>query len=460
MGRRRHPETFTPAEQRVLEALRRGHTEIATDLGISLNTVKYHIANMLAKAGVADRHALAAYIPPPTPIGAPRRRISWAFLAFSGMAVGAALIIAIILLTQDEDEGTPPDGAFVQALRHVPYEQTATVYRRLDNGRTVLMYDYARAKATGPTPGPSEQEQAGGSSFLAQLVALMAHPELSPPGLEVWGARRQYLARQAENWLAAGIDPDRFQLLVDIGIGGPWYGANLAFGDWSVEDIEEGLASCAGCDVPVLEDDYRGQRLLSWIDPLMASPERAMQPPLFDHLGRAPIVAVTEGVLYRALEDGVLPAVLDAAAGRVRSLADDKDFVAVAREFDLAGAVAAFIADGGKPSPGAESGGQPSGIVLGAYRVGGAALVRDSAGMYLLLAFAHETEAAARQTAEQLPARVAEPDMLPEAGVAPTVTVDTRGTLVVAKVRGVRLSPGALASGPAVFTTVFRGEWP
>lgn len=64
-GRPRHPEPLTPAEQRVLEHLRQGLTnvEIATRLGVSPETVKYHVANMLAKLGLRNRRELASWQP-------------------------------------------------------------------------------------------------------------------------------------------------------------------------------------------------------------------------------------------------------------------------------------------------------------------------------------------------------------------------------------------------------------
>ncbi len=64
-GRPRHPDVLTPAEWRVLEALRDGGTnaEIGARLGLSLDTVKYHISNMLAKLELRDRRALAAWRP-------------------------------------------------------------------------------------------------------------------------------------------------------------------------------------------------------------------------------------------------------------------------------------------------------------------------------------------------------------------------------------------------------------
>ena len=66
-GRPRHPDVLTPAEWRVLEALRDGGTNaaIAARLGLSPDTVKYHISNMLAKLELRDRRALAAWRPDP-----------------------------------------------------------------------------------------------------------------------------------------------------------------------------------------------------------------------------------------------------------------------------------------------------------------------------------------------------------------------------------------------------------
>lgn len=62
-GRPAHPDVLTPAEWRVLEQIRVGHTnqETAERLGISQSTVKTHVSNMLAKLDVEHRHQLAAW---------------------------------------------------------------------------------------------------------------------------------------------------------------------------------------------------------------------------------------------------------------------------------------------------------------------------------------------------------------------------------------------------------------
>ncbi len=104
-GRPRHPDVLTPGEWRVLDALREGGTnaEIAARLGLSADTVKTHISNMLAKLELRDRRALAAWRR-----DAPRRRLGgvlavpavlWSVgrpLAWVG--VGAAALAGVVVV--------------------------------------------------------------------------------------------------------------------------------------------------------------------------------------------------------------------------------------------------------------------------------------------------------------------------------------------------------------------------
>ncbi len=59
-GRPPHDDILTPAEWRVVEAVRHGLTnpDIARRLGVSLDAVKYHVANALQKLGFAGRAEL------------------------------------------------------------------------------------------------------------------------------------------------------------------------------------------------------------------------------------------------------------------------------------------------------------------------------------------------------------------------------------------------------------------
>src|SRR5574338_129403 len=59
-GRPRYPGILTPAEQRVLLALRAGKTNaaIACELGVSINTVRTQVSSVLAKLAVPTRREL------------------------------------------------------------------------------------------------------------------------------------------------------------------------------------------------------------------------------------------------------------------------------------------------------------------------------------------------------------------------------------------------------------------
>jgi DNA-binding CsgD family transcriptional regulator/catechol 2,3-dioxygenase-like lactoylglutathione lyase family enzyme len=62
-GRPRHPDLLTPAEWRVVDAVRHGmsNRQIARRRGVSLDAVKFHVTNAVAKLGLADRAALRAW---------------------------------------------------------------------------------------------------------------------------------------------------------------------------------------------------------------------------------------------------------------------------------------------------------------------------------------------------------------------------------------------------------------
>jgi DNA-binding CsgD family transcriptional regulator/catechol 2,3-dioxygenase-like lactoylglutathione lyase family enzyme len=59
-GRPPHDDVLTPTEWRVVHAVQHGmsNREIAARRGISLDAVKYHVANAVAKLGLANRQAL------------------------------------------------------------------------------------------------------------------------------------------------------------------------------------------------------------------------------------------------------------------------------------------------------------------------------------------------------------------------------------------------------------------
>ena len=59
-GRPRHDDVLTPGEWRVAEQVRHGLTNrrIAERMGVSLDAVKFHVANVLSKLGLSSRNEL------------------------------------------------------------------------------------------------------------------------------------------------------------------------------------------------------------------------------------------------------------------------------------------------------------------------------------------------------------------------------------------------------------------
>ena len=66
-GRPKHDDVLTPAEWRVVHAVKHGLTSraIAQSQGISVDAVKFHVANALGKLGLPDRKALRQWFEVP-----------------------------------------------------------------------------------------------------------------------------------------------------------------------------------------------------------------------------------------------------------------------------------------------------------------------------------------------------------------------------------------------------------
>src|SRR4051794_8763394 len=75
-GRPRHPDVLTPAEWRVVHAVRHGLTnrQIAERVGVSRDAVKFHVANALGKLGLPGRAALRTW--DGVPAGSPVRVVA------------------------------------------------------------------------------------------------------------------------------------------------------------------------------------------------------------------------------------------------------------------------------------------------------------------------------------------------------------------------------------------------
>jgi DNA-binding CsgD family transcriptional regulator len=92
-GRPRHDDILTPREWEVLELLRDGlsNEAIAARLGVSLDTAKYHVSEILGKLGVSSREEASRWR------GEPRRGWAWlppwAKWPFTAGALAGAVVI-------------------------------------------------------------------------------------------------------------------------------------------------------------------------------------------------------------------------------------------------------------------------------------------------------------------------------------------------------------------------------
>lgn len=104
-GRPRHPDILTPAEWRVVELGKQGlsNPTIALELGISVNTVRYHVSNVLAKLELRNREALREWDGQPQPA---KRwfALGTGVFATAG-AVAVVLVIVALVATNSRSQG-------------------------------------------------------------------------------------------------------------------------------------------------------------------------------------------------------------------------------------------------------------------------------------------------------------------------------------------------------------------
>ncbi|MPZ49964.1 MAG: hypothetical protein GEU75_11835 [Dehalococcoidia bacterium] len=117
-GRSKHEEVLTPRKWQVLDLIREGLTneQIAEKLGISPNTAKFHVSEIISKLGVASRNEAVEVI---RHHSYGQRLIAWfavplgrASLAVSGVAVIG--LLALLIVTSPWSSGSSNQSAVIE----------------------------------------------------------------------------------------------------------------------------------------------------------------------------------------------------------------------------------------------------------------------------------------------------------------------------------------------------------
>ena len=196
-GRPRHDDVLTPAEWRVVNAVRHGlsNAQIAKRRGISLDAVKFHVANAVAKLGVADRRALRQWR------GAPRhgalrrgRQTEWTTMETKQAELGAI-------------------GQISRSVRDI--KEAEAWYRNTLGLRHLYTFGNLAFFDCGGTRLYLSAEQGGASASESILYFRVAdieakHAELVARGVEFKGAPHMIHRHPdgTEEWMAFFSDPE------------------------------------------------------------------------------------------------------------------------------------------------------------------------------------------------------------------------------------------------------------
>jgi DNA-binding CsgD family transcriptional regulator/catechol 2,3-dioxygenase-like lactoylglutathione lyase family enzyme len=189
-GRPRHADLLTPAEWRTVHAIQHGMTnaEVARRRGISVNAVKFHVANALAKLGLKDRRALRAWFRTPRDAALAR---------MSRQAMTTIVISSVGQIARSVSDTAASEKWYREVLQ-LPHLYTYGPLAFFDCGGTRLML--------------SSEGGAKAESILYLRVAdiVGAHAQLTARGVKFTHAPHM-IHRHAdgtEEWMAFFEDPD------------------------------------------------------------------------------------------------------------------------------------------------------------------------------------------------------------------------------------------------------------
>jgi DNA-binding CsgD family transcriptional regulator len=124
--RSRRRDLLTPRQREVLDLVARGYTnsQIADELGVTLDGAKFHVSEILDRLQVTSREEAAALWRSESGLGAGLRRLAGALVASKALLIGGAAagalaigaIVAFAVLSDDGDEPRDPNVVTVADL--------------------------------------------------------------------------------------------------------------------------------------------------------------------------------------------------------------------------------------------------------------------------------------------------------------------------------------------------------
>jgi DNA-binding CsgD family transcriptional regulator/catechol 2,3-dioxygenase-like lactoylglutathione lyase family enzyme len=202
-GRPPHADLLTPSEWRTVHAVQHGMTnaEIARRRGVSVNAVKFHVANSLAKLNLRNRRELRAWFRAPRDSGlASQRRAPMEQASILGPIGQIARSVSDIQASE----------AWYREVLGLPHLFTFGTLAFFDCGGTRLMLS-------------QEKGGAAKESILYLRVTDIAktHEQLAARGVKFTHAPHMIHrhANATEEWMAFFEDPDRRPLALMSQIG-------------------------------------------------------------------------------------------------------------------------------------------------------------------------------------------------------------------------------------------------
>jgi DNA-binding CsgD family transcriptional regulator/catechol 2,3-dioxygenase-like lactoylglutathione lyase family enzyme len=194
-GRPRHPDRLTPAEWRVVNAVRHGMTngDIRRRLGVSLDAVKYHVSNALGKLSLTTRSELRHW---------------------HGAPVGSALHGGVHTMPENAIVELGPIGQISRQVREL--DAAVTWYRdvlgltHLFTFGTLAFFDCHGVRLF-LSAGDKEEGEPGDSILYFRVADIeAAHRQLTARGVTFRGAPHMIHRHESgvEEWMAFFEDLD------------------------------------------------------------------------------------------------------------------------------------------------------------------------------------------------------------------------------------------------------------